>query len=127
MGWLSRIKGSLLSKIKKKIPKKDLESVEKTREEKNIKGKEIFFVWEVILRRNITAARPKTKAILAILEPITLPKVISVCPLMAAPKLTKSSGAEVAKDTIVIPTTRVDIFSFKARETAPLTKASPPK
>ena len=41
MGWLSRIKGSLLSKIKKKIPKKDLESVEKTREEKKIKIKEI--------------------------------------------------------------------------------------
>ena len=29
MGWLNRIKDSLLSKIKKKIPKKDLESVEK--------------------------------------------------------------------------------------------------
>ena len=41
MGWLNRIKDSLLSKIKKKIPKKDLESVEKTREEKKIKIKEI--------------------------------------------------------------------------------------
>ena len=41
MGWLTRIKDSLLSKIKKKIPKKDLESVEKTREEKKIKIKEI--------------------------------------------------------------------------------------
>jgi len=37
MGWLTRIKDSLLSKIKKKIPKKDLESVEKTRQEKKIK------------------------------------------------------------------------------------------
>ena len=36
MGWLTRIKDSLLSKIKKKIPKKDLESVEKTRQEKKI-------------------------------------------------------------------------------------------
>ena len=34
MGWLTRIKDSLLSKIKKKIPKKDLESVEKTRQQK---------------------------------------------------------------------------------------------
>ena len=34
MGWLTRIKDSLLSKIKKKIPKKDLESVEKTRKDK---------------------------------------------------------------------------------------------
>ena len=41
MGWLNRIKDSLLSKIEKKIPKKDLESVEKTREEKKIKIKEI--------------------------------------------------------------------------------------
>ena len=41
MGWLNRIKDSLLSNIKKKIPKKDLESVEKTREEKKIKIKEI--------------------------------------------------------------------------------------
>ena len=69
----------------------------------------------------------KTKAILAMLEPITFPKVISVCPFMAACKLTKSSGAEVAKDTIVIPATSVDIFSFKARDTEPFTKASPPK
>ncbi|PPR38170.1 MAG: Signal recognition particle receptor FtsY [Alphaproteobacteria bacterium MarineAlpha6_Bin4] len=37
MGWLTRIKDSLLSKIKKKIPKKDLESVEKSRLEKKIK------------------------------------------------------------------------------------------
>lgn len=41
MGWLNRIKDSLLSKIKKKIPKNDLESVEKIREEKKIKIKEI--------------------------------------------------------------------------------------
>ncbi len=41
MGWLTRIKDSLLSKIKKKIPKKDLESIEKTRQEKKIEKKEI--------------------------------------------------------------------------------------
>ena len=37
MGWLTRIKDSLLSKIKKKIPKKDLKSIEETREEKKPK------------------------------------------------------------------------------------------
>ena len=37
MGWLTRIKDSLLSKIKKKIPTKDLESIEKTRQEKKVK------------------------------------------------------------------------------------------
>ena len=41
MGWLNRIKDSLLNKIKKEIPKKDLEFVEKIREEKKIKIKEI--------------------------------------------------------------------------------------
>ena len=37
MGWLTRIKDSLLSKIKKKIPTKDLESIEKTRQEEKVK------------------------------------------------------------------------------------------
>ena len=37
MGWLTRIKDSLLNKIKKKIPTKDLESIEKTRQEKIVK------------------------------------------------------------------------------------------
>ena len=37
MGWLTRIKDRLLSKIKKKIPTKDLESIEKTRQEKKVK------------------------------------------------------------------------------------------
>ena len=37
MGWLTIIKDSLLSKIKKKIPTKDLESIEKTRQEKKVK------------------------------------------------------------------------------------------
>ena len=41
MGWLTRIKDSLLSKIRKKIPKKDLESAEKVRKEKKIKKKEV--------------------------------------------------------------------------------------
>ena len=39
MGWLTRIKDSLLTKIRKKIPEKQLESVDKTREEKKIKKK----------------------------------------------------------------------------------------
>ena len=39
MAWLTRIKDSLLKKIKKKIPKKDIESAEKTRLEKKTKSK----------------------------------------------------------------------------------------
>ena len=41
MGWLTRIKDNLLNKIKKKIPKKDLEVVEKTRLDRKIENKEI--------------------------------------------------------------------------------------
>ena len=41
MVWLIRIKGGLLSKIRKKISKKELESIEKTIQEKKIKKIEI--------------------------------------------------------------------------------------
>ena len=37
MGWLTRIQDSLLSKIKKEIPKKDLESVKKQGKRKKSK------------------------------------------------------------------------------------------
>ena len=40
MSWLTRIKGNLLNKIRKRIPKKDLEVVEKTRLDKKIENKE---------------------------------------------------------------------------------------
>ena len=40
MGWLTRIKDNLLNKIKKKIPKKDLEVVEKIRLDRKIENKE---------------------------------------------------------------------------------------
>ena len=41
MSWLTRIKGNLLNKIRKRIPKKDLEVVEKTRLDRKIENKEI--------------------------------------------------------------------------------------
>ena len=63
----------------------------------------------------------------AILDPITLPKAILLLPSITAFKLTNNSGAEVAKATTVIPTTRVEIFIFKAKDTEPLTKNSPPR
>ena len=56
----------------------------------------------------------------------TFPNEISGCPSSAASKLTKSSGAEVAKETTVIPTTKVEILSLSAKETEPFTKNSPP-
>src|SRR5690606_38800343 len=69
---------------------------------------------------------PNTKPILAMLEPITLPKAISDDPAKAACKLTKSSGAEVAKDTTVIPITSLEILNLKDNATEERTKNSPP-
>ena len=40
-------------------------------------------------------------------------------------RLTNNSGAEVPKETMVIPITKVGILNFKAIPTAPLTSASP--
>src|SRR5690606_39190102 len=64
--------------------------------------------------------------ILAIFEPMTFPREISENPLRAACRLTKSSGAEVAKDTTVRPITIFDNFSLKERATEDLTRNSPP-
>jgi len=72
------------------------------------------------------AVIPKTNPILAILDPITFPKEISETPSKAACKLTSNSGAEVAKDTTVIPMTNLDSLSLKDKPTEALTKKSPP-
>ena len=53
MGWLTRIKDSLNKKIKKKIPKKDLESAEKTRLEKKTKSKKPKIELEVLPKKII--------------------------------------------------------------------------
>ena len=57
------------------------------------------------------AITPKTKAKLAILEPITFPILIRLSspPFKAAPILTNSSGADVPKETTVIPITKLEI------------------
>ena len=75
---------------------------------------------------DIIAVIPKTNPIFAILEPITFPKAISGAPSKAACKLTKSSGAEVAKDTTVIPITNFEIFNLKDNATEERTRNSPP-
>jgi hypothetical protein len=79
------------------------------------------------LTLNIIAVTPSTKAIFAIFDPIALPNAILLLPSNTALRLTNSSGAEVAKDTTVIPTTKVDIFIIRAKDTDPLTRNSPPK
>ena len=63
MGWLTRIKDSLLSKIRKKIPKKDLESVEKEREEKKIlkEKKQIVKKEENEVKKENLVTKPEKK------------------------------------------------------------------
>ncbi|GAA0742067.1 hypothetical protein GCM10009431_13690 [Gaetbulibacter jejuensis] len=63
---------------------------------------------------------------MAIFEPITFPKEISEEPSKAACKLTNNSGAEVAKDTTVIPITSLDNFNLNESATDERTKNSPP-
>jgi hypothetical protein len=70
---------------------------------------------------------PKTKPKFAILEPITFPRAKSGAPFKAAFKLTMSSGAEVAKETTVIPITILGMFNFKDKATAAFNNQFPPK
>lgn len=70
----------------------------------------------------ITAVIPNTKPIFAILEPTTLLIAIAGEPLKAAFKLTNNSGADVAKDTTVMPITSFEILNLKDNATEDLTK-----
>lgn len=75
---------------------------------------------------SIKAVKPNTNEILAMLEPTTFPMAISGEPCKAAFKLTINSGAEVPKETMVIPITNGESLNFAAIPTAPLTNTSPP-
>ena len=79
-----------------------------------------------MLNGEMRAVIPKTKPILAILEPITLPNEMSENPSRAACRLTNNSGADVAKDTTVIPMTNLEILNLNDNATDDLTKNSPP-
>ena len=69
---------------------------------------------------------PNTKARLATFEPKTLPKARSGCPSKAAFILTINSGADVAKETTVIPMMILGILSFNDMATAASINQSPP-
>ena len=66
--------------------------------------------------------RPK----LAMLEPTTFPKAKSGKPSKAAFILTINSGAEVAKDTTVIPITIFGMASLSDKSTAAFNNQLPP-
>ena len=69
----------------------------------------------------------KTNPKLAILDPTTLPKAKSGNPSNAALILTISSGAEVAKETTVIPITIFGMDKRNERSTADFNNQFPPK
>ena len=69
---------------------------------------------------------PSTRPRLAILDPMIFPKDKSGKPSNAAFILTISSGAEVAKDTTVIPMTILGICNLKDRATAAFSNQFPP-
>lgn len=68
----------------------------------------------------------KTRPKLAILDPTTFPSAKSGKPSRAAFTLMISSGADVAKDTTVIPITILGMFNFKDKSTADFNSQLPP-
>ena len=68
----------------------------------------------------------KTNPRLAIFEPNTFPIAKSGCPVKAERTLTINSGAEVAKDTTVIPITILGIEKRNERATEARISQSPP-
>ena len=69
---------------------------------------------------------PRTSPMLAIFEPKTLPIAKFENPSSVAFKLTISSGAEVANETIVIPMIILGTENFKEISTEDLVSKSPP-
>ena len=74
----------------------------------------------------MTAATPISRRTLIMLLPITLPRRMSVLPLMREEKETASSGAPVPKATIVRPTRSLLTLKLDATDEAPSTKRSAP-
>ena len=75
---------------------------------------------------DIIAVIPRTKPKLAIFEPTTFPKAKSGWPDKAAWTLTINSGAEVAKETTVIPITILGIEKLNDNPTDARINQSPP-
>ena len=70
--------------------------------------------------------KPNTKPIFAILEPTTFEIAKSGEPFKADFKLIISSGAEVAKETTVMPIKTLGMLNFKEIETAAFKSKFPP-
>ena len=72
------------------------------------------------------ADSPSTRPILAILLPIIFPTATSILPLTAATKLTRNSGEDVPKATMVSPTMIGDTLRISAIRDEPLTSSDAP-
>tara|TARA_B100000925_G_scaffold280363_1_gene251034 strand:- start:404 stop:715 length:312 start_codon:yes stop_codon:yes gene_type:complete len=79
-----------------------------------------------ILMGEIKIIKPNTRPMFAILEPKTLDIARSDEPSNADLMLTISSGADVAKETTVIPISILAMLNFKEIETADFKSKFPP-
>ena len=92
----------------------------------------VLFIISIFIYRNATgifpimAVKPRTKPIFAMFDPITLFIAMDDEPFIAAFRLTKSSGSEVANATTVIPITTLEILNFKEIAIDALTIKLPP-
>lgn len=98
---------------------------ENTRLTKTRNKKLIFIVLTLTGITIIMAVMPRTSPIFEILDPITLPIARSGIPCKSALILTKSSGADVPNETIVIPINKGDILKYFARELPPRIRILP--
>ena len=87
-----------------------------------LNGKSLFNVLRSMVNGFIIAVIPKISNTLQILEPTTLPSVISPCPCNADDNEMRSSGDEVPIPTIVRPITNLDNLARCAIATDDSTK-----
>ncbi len=80
----------------------------------------------LILMGRITAAIPTNRRTLIILLPMTLPRRMSVLPLISDEKETASSGAPVPNATMVRPIKSLLTLKLAATDEAPSTSQSAP-
>ena len=90
------------------------------------RGNSLLMVVFLILIGWMTAATPMRSRILIILLPMTLPRSISVLPLMSELIETANSGAPVPNATMVSPINCFDTLKCEATEDAPETSQSAP-
>lgn len=90
------------------------------------RGSSFEIVFLLILMGLIRAATPIKRRMFRILLPITLPRSISVLPLISEEIETASSGAPVPKATIVRPISCFETLKFEAAEEAPDTSQFAP-